>query len=197
MPIIHNEKLLELLKSSYTLGNIQNISRFLQNHETFKFPQLDNGLFSAATLAEETEYTGYSSVWVRDNIYVAYSHYFVGQTEVATNNVKTLMTYFTKYQQRFGEIIEGQVNPEKIMERPNIRFDGRKLEEIDQKWNHAQNDALGYFLWFYSKLVREGSIKPELDDLETRMFILSKEIAKRFIQLFREKLKLEGFRSLL
>ena len=77
------------------------------------------------------------------------------------------MTYFTKYQQRFGEIIEGQVNPEKIMERPNIRFDGRKLEEIDQKWNHAQNDALGYFLWFYSKLVREGSIKPELDDLET------------------------------
>ncbi len=167
MPIIHNEKLLELLKSSHTLGNIQNISRFLQNHETFKFPQLDNGLFSAATLAEETEYTGYSSVWVRDNIYVAYSHYFVGQTEVATNNVKTLMTYFTKYQQRFEEIIQGQVNPEAIMKRPNIRFDGRKLEEIDQKWNHAQNDALGYFLWFYSKLVREGSIKPELDNLKT------------------------------
>ena len=53
------------------------------------------------------------------------------------------------------------------MKRPNIRFDGRNLEEIDQEWNHAQNDALGYFLWFYCKLTREGYIKPEQDDLET------------------------------
>ena len=167
MLIIHNEKLIELLKSSYTLGDIQNISSFLQNQETFKFPQLDNGLFSAAILAQETEYTGYSSVWIRDNIYVAYSHYLIDQIGVATKNIRTLMTYFKKYQQRFKNIIEGEVNPEEIMKRPNIRFDGNNLEEIDQDWNHAQNDALGYFLWFYCRLAREEHLKPEEDDLET------------------------------
>ena len=167
MLIIHNEKLLELLQFSYTLEDIQNISKFLQNQETFKFPQLDNGLFSAATLTEETEYTGYSSVWVRDNIYVAYSHYLVNQIEVATKNIKTLMAYFKQSQQRFKNIIEGEVNPEEIMKRPHIRFDGNNLEEIDQEWNHAQNDALGYFLWFYCKLAIKGHIKPKSEDMET------------------------------
>ncbi len=167
MIILHNEKLLGFLRYSYSLVDIKNISNFLQSQETFKFPPLDNGLFSAATLSEEAEYTRYSNVWVRDNIYVAYSHYLIDQIEVATKNIKTLMIYFKKYQQRFQNIIKGKVNPEEIMKRPNIRFDGNNLEEIDQDWNHAQNDALGYFLWFYCKLAREGHIQPKLDDLET------------------------------
>ncbi len=165
--LVNNEKILDLLRFNYTLRDIKNISSFLENKETFKFPRLDNCLFSAAILAKKTEYTGYSSVWVRDNIYVAYSHYLTGQTEIATNNVRTLIGYFKRYQERFEKIIEGQVSPEKIMKRPHIRFDGRNLEEIDQEWNHAQNDSLGYFLWFYCKLVREEYIKPNLEDLET------------------------------
>jgi phosphorylase kinase alpha/beta subunit len=30
------------------------------------------------------------------------------------------------------------------------------MKEINQPWPHAQNDALGGFLWFYCKLAREG-----------------------------------------
>ena len=41
------------------------------------------------------------------------------------------------------------------------------------------------------------SFEEDFEELSARVFILSKAIAKRFIQLFREKLKLEGFRSLL
>ena len=34
-----------------------------------------------------------------------------------------------------------------LANRPHVRFDGRTLSEIgDQRWAHAQNDALGYFL---------------------------------------------------
>lgn len=37
--------------------------------------------------------------------------------------------------------------------RPHVRFDGRTLSEIgDERWAHAQNDALGYFLWLSSTL---------------------------------------------
>jgi hypothetical protein len=41
------------------------------------------------------------------------------------------------------------------MNRPHVRFDGRCFEELDQKWPHAQNDALGYFLWFFSMLAKQ------------------------------------------
>jgi phosphorylase kinase alpha/beta subunit len=53
------------------------------------------------------------------------------------------------------------------MERPHIRFDGRTLTEINQEWEHAQNDALGYFLWFYCKLARENLVEPQPEDWET------------------------------
>jgi phosphorylase kinase alpha/beta subunit len=89
------------------------------------------------------------------------------QIEVATTNVQTLMVYFRKYQQRLTYIIEGQVDPAEIMQRPHIRFDGHHLEEIQQEWNHAQNDALGYFLWFYCQLARAGAIPPEPESMQT------------------------------
>lgn len=165
--VINNSEILNLLKSNYTKEDICKLKDFLSNKKTFDDKCLENGLFQAAMLAEETEYTGYSSVWVRDNIYVAYSYYLIGRVNVATKNVKTLMTYFRKHKRDFEKIIEGQVAPEEIMKRPHIRFNGRNLEKIDQEWNHAQNDALGYFLWFYCKLAIEGHIEPELYDLET------------------------------
>jgi phosphorylase kinase alpha/beta subunit len=77
------------------------------------------------------------------------------------------MNYFQKFQRRFINIIQGRVNPEKIMERPHIRFEGRTLTEIDQVWQHAQNDALGYFLWFYCRLAREKYVQLSPHCLET------------------------------
>lgn len=166
MLIIHNESLINSLQFRYNIPTIQTIYPFLKKQETFTFSTLENGLFPASAVSADTEYTGYASVWVRDNIYLAYSHYFVGQTEVGVKNVNTLITYFKKYKWRFEGIIEGKVNPDNVMERPHIRFDGRNLEEINQEWNHAQNDALGYFLWFYCKLAREKLVKPQPDDLK-------------------------------
>lgn len=167
MLVVHNEKILDFIKYCYSLEDIQRLSAFLSENHVLRFPHLENGLFPAALVSNETEYTGYANVWVRDNIYLAYSHYIVGQTAIAVKNIKTLMNYFQKFQRRFINIIEGQVNPEKIMERPHIRFEGRTLTEIDQVWEHAQNDALGYFLWFYCCLAREKYLSPSSGDLET------------------------------
>jgi len=78
-PIINNGQLRDLIKSEYGLENIRSISGFLRNKGAFSFPALKTGLYSAAVLNTEKDYTGYSSVWVRDNIFIAFAHYIDGQ----------------------------------------------------------------------------------------------------------------------
>ena len=157
MLIIHNEELRRRIKSDarYTLQEIQEIRTLLEDKGTFEFSALDNGLFPAARVNKETEYTGYANVWVRDNIHIAHSHYVIKNVEIAAKNANTLMTYFKKHSRRFKDAIESGIAPKNPMKRPHIRFDGRDLEEITETWAHAQNDALGYFLWFYSTLVNQ------------------------------------------
>jgi phosphorylase kinase alpha/beta subunit len=76
------------------------------------------------------------------------------------------MTYFRKQQKRFIDIIEQKVDPQDPMNRPHIRFNGNSLEEIDQIWGHAQNDALGYFLWLYCKLATQEVLIPKPEDMD-------------------------------
>ncbi|WP_035800211.1 glycoside hydrolase family 15 protein [Crocosphaera chwakensis] len=165
--IIHNQTISQLVSSDYSLSEIEKIIQLLEQQKTFDFSPLDNGLFSAAAIISNTEYTGYSNVWVRDNIYVAYAHYCCNKIDIALKTVQTLMQYFQTHRSRFLNIITGQVNKDEMMQRPHIRFKGETLEEIDQEWNHAQNDALGYFVWFYCKLVREKRLNTNIEQLET------------------------------
>lgn len=167
MLIIHNEELLNLTRSNYSFSDIENLFNLLLEKETLKFPRLENGLFPAAVLDEKTEYTGYSNVWVRDNVHVANAHYVWGKTEIAVQNAQTLMQYFTQHRSRFEDIINEPSLAEEVMNRPHIRFDGKTLQENPEDWPHAQNDALGYFLWFYCLLAREGLIKVSESDVET------------------------------
>jgi Glycosyl hydrolases family 15 len=167
MPVLHNSQVAQLVKDRYELRDLQNISLLLIEKEVFKFPALDNGLFPAAIVAASTEYTGYSAVWVRDNIYVAYSHYILGEIDIALKAVNCLMKYFQKHRIRFENIINSNTDPKNVMERPHIRFNGENLDEINQSWEHAQNDALGYFLWFYCKLISDKVLHPSQQDVET------------------------------
>lgn len=165
MVVINNKELEKLVKSRYTPKDIHDFLSLLTEKGTFNFPALDNGLFPAAA-AVSAENTGYAYVWVRDNIYIAYAHYVLGQVDIAIKNVLALMSYFKKHKFRFEGIIDGRVNPAVAMDRPHIRFNGKLLAEVDENWEHAQNDALGYFLWFYCRLAREGQIVLQQDDVE-------------------------------
>lgn len=169
MLIIHNEQLRNRIKSDsrYTLREIRDISTFLESKGTFDFSPLENGLFPAARVKKETEYTGYANVWVRDNIHIAHAHYVIGSIEIATKNANTLMTYFKKHRRRFMDAIESRQAPQDPMRRPHIRFDGHNLEEItNETWAHAQNDALGYFLWFYSRLANQQILEIHQEDVD-------------------------------
>ena len=166
-PFLHNTQVFGLVKTNYKLKDLQDITLLLQKKGTFNFPALENGLFPAAIVEVHTEYSGYAAVWLRENIYVAHSHYVLGETDIAIKNAKCLMQYFQKHQNRFENIINAQVDPKCVMERPHVRFNGENLEEINQPWEHAQNDALGYFLWFYCKLISEKLLEPNQHDVET------------------------------
>ena len=167
MIVIQNEPLLELIKPRYSSADVQALITCLQQQGTFDFDPLPNGLFPAALLTEDTVYTGYANVWVRDNIHVAYAHYVIGQTSVAIKTVRTLLSYFSRHRHRFEAIIQGQSDPQEPMNRPHIRFNGYTLKENDDSWPHAQNDALGYFLWLYCLLVRDDLIEPTVEEVET------------------------------
>ena len=168
MLAIHNEELRKRIKadSHYTLKDIQNITTFLEIKGTFNFSPLENGLFPAARVNKKTEYTGYANVWVRDNIHVAHAHYVIGDIKAAIKNVNTLMTYFKKYQKRFANIIKLGKAPKNIMKRPHIRFNGNNLGENSEKWAHAQNDALGYFLWFYCLLLNQEILEKKQQEID-------------------------------
>ncbi|MHC4120835.1 MAG: glycoside hydrolase family 15 protein, partial [Planctomycetota bacterium] len=75
--------------------------------------------------------------------------------------------YFRKHRRRFVDVIESGAAPKDPMKRPHIRFNGRDLEEITEtRWAHAQNDALGYFLWFYCRLVNREILEIRQEDVD-------------------------------
>ncbi len=131
---------------------------FLEERGTFHFPTLKSGLFSAAAGdGAEFDVTGYRSVWVRDNVHIAHAHLVWGERDKAVAAMASLMNFFIKHRHRFTDAIEGRSDPNEPMHRPHIRIDGERLEELDEKWSHAQNDALGAFLWLYSKIAGSSS----------------------------------------
>ena len=166
MTIIHNKQVAGRIRSQYSVRQIRGLNAFLEQVGAFIFRPLANGLFPAAALGTNKNYTGYSYIWVRDNIHIAYAHYAVGRAPVATKAVRTLMQYFIKHKKRFVDIIEGMADPAIAMNRPHIRFDGATLGEVAEKWAHAQNDALGYFLWLFCKLVNEKQFVLGQDELD-------------------------------
>jgi Glycosyl hydrolases family 15 len=166
MPATNNYEIASLIKTNYKLQELQNLIWLLNNRGTFEFSILENGLFPAAIVSNLTEYTGYAAVWVRDNIYIAHSHYISGKIDIAVHNFRCLIQYFRKQQHRFQKIIDGEIDPANVIQRPHIRFNGKDLTEINQNWQHAQNDALGYFLWFYCQLIGDRVMQPSQTDLE-------------------------------
>ena len=155
-----NNDRLRILAAESRCGaaDIERIAEELERHGTLTFKTLNTGLFPAATVAP-TAGSGYENVWVRDNVFVAYAHFVRGQPRVAVNAAHSMMAFFEKSRPRFEAIAAGTVDPDDVKRRPHVRFDGESIAEIvDEKWSHAQNDALGYFVWLYSKLASTGTL---------------------------------------
>ena len=156
----------EWIQDSPTATEVRELTEFLQQQGTFQFPTLPNGLFSAAAGdGGDFELSGYHNVWVRDNIQIAWAHLAVqNDSVIPCSCIRSLTAFYAKYRHRFSEIIDGKSDPSDPMNRPHIRFDGTNLTENTEKWAHAQNDALGYFLWLSCKLIIRSDLAIENTD---------------------------------
>src|SRR5207237_1157891 len=146
-PVWHHPQVKSLLPTGrYGAADVAAIAHALKEAGTLSLRPLATGLFPAASAAPEE--SGYDNVWVRDNVQVAHAQLVLGHGDGAARAIGAILRFWWGHRHRFDAIIAGDVDPDDVMQRPHVRFDGATLRELlDQKWSHAQNDALGYALW--------------------------------------------------
>ena len=153
--------------SDSTKARIREVITFLYDQGTFDFPQTRAALFSAAAGdGADFEATGYANVWTRDTVHIAHSLWTVGERDKAVAAVESLAAFYRSQTSRIQMILKGVLTPRDPMNRPHVRFNGSDLTELPDKWSHAQNDALGYFLWIYALLVKAGDIQLDHEKLK-------------------------------
>lgn len=161
--VVHHDEIRRRIKPRYTTDEGHNLLAFLNVHRTLRFDALPTGLYPAAGVdAAMATRSGYGNVWVRDNVYVALACETAGRPDAARRVAEAIAAFYRKYRRRFEEIIHGEADPALSMNRPQVRFEGNTLSEIPDRWAHAQNDALGYFLWLYCRLAAsDDSMTPD------------------------------------
>jgi phosphorylase kinase alpha/beta subunit len=164
MTVIHHDEIRRRLRPRYDPSEIAELIEFLRSRGTLTLTPLPTGLYPAAAIDPlAAAQTGYGNVWVRDNIYVALALEAAGQHHAAVTVALQLAEFYRRHRERFVAIIEGRTDPSLPANRPPVRFDGIKLAELPVSWPHAQNDALGYFVWLYCRLARAGQIAADED----------------------------------
>jgi phosphorylase kinase alpha/beta subunit len=148
-----NPELRQLSRARYSGEDLAQIRELLIKRGTLSFPALPNGLYSAASVSQHAAHTGYQAVWVRDNVYVAYSLLANGEAGKAAATVLALADHFQRQAGRFNAIIADPSQAANPVNRPHVKFNGYPIGEIDT-WPHDQNDALGYFLWIFCRMAR-------------------------------------------
>src|SRR5208337_4250788 len=162
---IHSDEVSKHICPIYTADDLDRLETFLFERGVLSFRPLETGLFPAAQIDAATSRSGYHNVWVRDNVFVAHAHFANGRLDTARGVARGLAGFFSKHLFRFDDIIAGAVDRNAPMNRPHIRFDGVALSELPEKWSHAQNDALGYFVWLFCNLAAAGAIPLTGDSL--------------------------------
>lgn len=165
--IVEHPNMREWIEGDWSADRIRELKSFLFGHGTLRFDSYQTGIFPAASLHASQSSSGYQNAWVRDNIYVALAHEVAGIVDVAHHTISTLATFFQSQQWRMDAIVSGQLDQKDVRNRPHVRFNAQSLEEIPGHWAHAQNDALGYFLWYYSHLANKQQLTPDIELLRS------------------------------
>ena len=128
---------------------------------------LSTGLFSASLVTDYSRGTNYHAAWTRDNVHVAYAHFVNGRPEVAVNTAKALANFYRTQHRRIEAIVRDPARKQHAMHRPHVHTNGDDGTELQQDWSHAQNNALGYFVWLYATLALKGQLPVDEIDLRT------------------------------
>ena len=126
----------------------------------------EHGIYAASASQGEQAASGYQNAWIRDNAMVAYSRFACGDAESAMRTARGLTTFLKTQVEKMERIIAKPKRKEEVNERPHIRFNAMTLQENEESWAHAQNDALGEALWLRFLLGNEGKFPLEAEERE-------------------------------
>ncbi len=139
------------LQDEYSAEDVRRIRARLDGAGTFRFPTLPTGLFAVVENPQ---------VGVRETVQIAHALFVTGEVDLAVGAMRSLAAFLLTQQPKIRGIIAGEVDATDPMQRPHVLFDGVRLAEWDGPLVQDQNDALGYFLWLFARLVLAGRIQP-------------------------------------
>lgn len=128
-------------------------------HQVLETMRLPNGTYVASPSKD------YSYVWIRDTVY-AVLPYLTSRCNRYEQTFHALLDLFRRYEWKID--IHTQKKPVFPYEFIHARY-SKELTELEQPWGHAQNDAVGLFLWGVGEGVRYG--KQILRDEQDRQII--------------------------
>lgn len=137
-------------------GHARTVLEELRACGALQFSPLPTGIYSAVSGTSPEDPSGYQHAWIRDNVYVAFAHLRSGDVSNCVRTMTALASFLRTQLPLVHAVVRGEIDPHHPQSRPHIRFDGYTLQALNQKWSHAQNDALGYFLWMYCALATQG-----------------------------------------
>jgi len=117
----------------------------------------EHGIYAASASQAEDAPSGYQNAWLRDNAMVAFSRFACGDQELAFKTARALTRFLKTQTEKIERIIAKPKRKEEVQERPHIRFNAKTLEENQEEWAHAQNDALGEAVWLRFLLANSGA----------------------------------------
>ena len=126
----------------------------------------EHGIYAASASQGEDAASGYQNAWLRDNAMVAYSRLACGDAESAIRTARGLTTFLITQVEKMERIIAKPKRKEEVNERPHIRFNAKTLQENDESWAHAQNDALGEAVWLRFLLANEAGFALDAEERE-------------------------------
>lgn len=117
-----------------------------------------NGLFPAAT----DKGTGYSRVWIRDNIYTILGFDAQGDRQTVINALHGLLDIMLEHEEKIDWMIK-QPHPKLRWRYIHPRYD-KDGKELYEEWGNKQNDAIGALLWKIGTLSKEAPVIRNEDD---------------------------------
>ncbi len=117
--------------------------------EGLRYP---SGLFAAAA---KTTKTGYSRVWLRDNVYSSLGFEAIGRISEVIKTYRALLDILAKHKDKIHWMIR-QPEDKSAYRYIHARYDPSTGNEILEHWGNKQNDAVGAILFKIGELERKG-----------------------------------------
>src|SRR5262249_45088435 len=154
------------LKADGLRRQVEALREKLSAAKTLEVRPNEHGIYAACASQGDDAASGYQNAWLRDNAMVAFARLACRDADSAMRTARGLTRFLKTQSEKMERIIAKPKRKEEVQERPHIRFNAKTLEENEEAWTHAQNDALGQVLWLRFLLANEAGFALEAEERE-------------------------------